>query len=165
MSVPVRDRNESPVEYVDLGRKIRARVLRYCMQLPKRLTFFIATDTMDHANAIAGETRSANSIYVVTKEDAVDRRRCLIRANNAIQRLDGNIGTIYDYLMENPEIFAEGMRADTEESKRERDKKIRKGKRRVANATKEIAAMLNREAALIKGVKDSDRKRYKNLPE
>ena len=165
MSVIEAKRGESSVEFLDVGRKIRAEVLRYCMKLPKRLTFYIATDTMSHANEVAGATRAANSIYVTNQHEAQIRRDLLARANNALQKLDGNLGTIYDYLMENPEIFAEGMRAETDEQKKERQKKISKGKRRVANATKAITALINREAELIKGVKDSDRRRYKNLPE
>lgn len=165
MSVPVRDRSESPVEFLAVGAQIRVEVLSYCMKLPKRLTFFIGTDTMAHANAVAGETRAANSIYVTNRAEARERRLCLVRANNALQRLDGNLGTIRDYLMKNPEIFAEGMKAETDEQKREREKKIRKAKKRVDNATRKISSLINREAELIKGVKDSDHKRYKNLPE
>ena len=164
MSVPVRDRDESPVEFLEVARNIRSKTLKFCMKLPKRLTFFIATDTMAHANEAAGAARAANSVYVTNQHEAQGRRDLLIRANNALQKLDGNLGTIQDYLMENPEIFAEGMKAETDEQKRERQKKISKGKKRVANAVKELAALINREAELIKGVKDSDQRRYKKLP-
>lgn len=164
MSVPVRERGESPVEFLDLGRKIRAETLRYCLKLPKRLTFYIGTDTMAHANEVAAATRAANSIYVTNRHEAQLRRDLLIAANNALQKLDGNLGTIYDYLMENPEIFAEGLK-DDEEHRDERQKRIKKGRRRIASATQTITALINQEAEKIKGLKDSDRRRYKNLPD
>ena len=92
------------------------------------------------------------------------RRDLLIQANNALQKLDGNLGTIYDYPMENPELFAEALK-DDEENREERKKRIRKGKRRVSSATQAITALINQEAEKIKGLKDSDRRRYKDLPD
>lgn len=134
------------------------------MKLPKRLTFYMGTDTMAFANAVAAHVRAANSTYVTNRLEARERRLLLVRANNALWDLDGNMETLRDYLMENPDIFAEGL-PDDEAHKREREKKIKKGKKRVHNATREISALINREADLIKGVKDSDQRRYKDLPE
>ncbi len=119
---------------------------------------------MAHANEVAAATRAANSIYVTNRHEAQLRRDLLIQANNALQKLDGNLGTIYDYLMENPEIFAEALK-DDEKNREERKKRIRKGKRRVASATQAITALINQEAEKIKGLKDSDRRRYKDLPD
>ena len=65
MSVPQRDRGESPVEYLAVARKLRAAVLRYCMKLPKRLTFYMGTDTMAFANAVAAHVRAADRKSVV----------------------------------------------------------------------------------------------------
>lgn len=50
MSVPVRERGESPVEFLDLARKIRVETLRYCLKLPKRLTFYMGTDSKTSHN-------------------------------------------------------------------------------------------------------------------
>lgn len=164
MSVPQRDRGESPVEYLAVARKLRVEVLRYCMKLPKRLTFYMGIRTMERANDVYDAVIAANSTYVTNRLEARERRLLLVQANNALWKLNGYIETLRDYLMENPEIFAEGL-PDDEEHERERKKKIRKGKKRVSNATQQISALINREADLIKGVKESDQRRYKNLPE
>jgi hypothetical protein len=165
MSVPVRDRGESVVQYLANAEEIKEEVLSFCMKLPKRLGGYMGHGTLDEALRLANCVRAANGRYPVNRPEAQKRRELLNEANDAIQALIGNITTIRNHLMKNPEIFAEGMKEETEDQRRAKDKKVSKGKRRVWNATERLASLLNEEAKLISGVKDADRKRYKNLPD
>lgn len=152
MSVLKSKRSESDVDFLDTARRLEEYTLEQCLKLPKRLTFFLSTEVMKWGSAVYNEVKAANSIYATNQHEAQLRRDHFTEANNALQILDGKVGLLYRVLMENPENF--GSRPEDQS----------RGKKRLENAARTWAELINKEAELISKIKKADRKRYKDLP-
>ncbi len=152
MSVLKSQRGESDVAFLDVARRLEVHTLEQCLKLPKRLTFFLSTEIMRWGSDVYNNVKAANSIYATNQHEAQMRRDHFTEANNALQILDGKIGLLYEMLIMNPEHFGANPRDQTN------------GKRRLENAVKAWAALINEEAALISKIKKSDKARYKDLP-
>ena len=85
MSVPVRNRGESVVQYLANAEEIKEEVLSFCMKLPKRLGGYMGHGTLDEALRLANCVRAANGRYPVNRPEAQKRRELLNEANDAIQ--------------------------------------------------------------------------------
>ena len=103
MAVLKSKRSESKMEFVEVARKLEAKVLSLCIRSPKRLTFFLTSEVMRLASAVHNEVRSANNTYPRNRHEAQLRRDHLTEGNNALMNLIPKLALLYDCLLENPD--------------------------------------------------------------
>lgn len=141
MAVLKSKRSESKMEFVEVARKLEAKVLSLCIRSPKRLTFFLTSEAMRLASAVHNEVRSANNTYPRNRHEAQLRRDHLTEGNNALMNLIPKLALLYDCLLENPDCqkWCDG-------------------------AISEIADLISQEKALIRATKKADADRYRHLP-
>ena len=140
MSVPISKREESKAEFVNTAYDLHVLTIKLCTKMDKRLTFFLGQQICNLAAKCHEHAKSANSVFPRNKMDAQIRRDHLTEANCAVQAL-------YSFL-----DIAYGLN------------QVTKGKI-TDNELMEWLDTAAREAKLIAGTKDSDVKKYKNLPD
>lgn len=133
MSVPRAQRNESEMEFLHNARHLLTFTLRKCKKIPKRFTFSVANKITDLAWEIFGDIKQGNSIYPTNAHEVQLRRDCFLRAKAKLFDLVSKI-----------EVAAEFTPIDGE-------------------VMKEWMSIVHKQIALVKGVLDADKKRYKNL--
>ncbi len=133
MSVPRAERNESEMEFLHNARKLLTFTLRKTKKLPKRFTFSVTNKLTDLAWEILGDIKQGNSIYPTNAHEVQLRRDCFLKARAKLYDLIGKI-----------EVAAEFMPIES-------------------GVMKEWMSIVHKEIALIKGILDSDKKRFKNL--
>lgn len=89
MSVRVRDRLPSGVQYIDTARELVVHTIQYCKKFPKNLMFLITKDLVDTSKSIYKNVVIANSIYPKSKLDIELRYKYLIAAKGYVEALDG----------------------------------------------------------------------------
>lgn len=87
MAVLKSQRGESPVQYLETAYNLEVYTIRQALKLPKRYTFFIATELVRLASGCHSHVKAANSIYPTNAHEAQLRRDELIAANNDLQNL------------------------------------------------------------------------------
>ena len=117
MSVLKAMRKESKVEYVDNALKLQVQTIKICLKIPKRYTFFGATEIARLAMEVTNCVKSCNSIFAVTKEDYQKRVDLLTDANCALQSLNSQMSVISEYIIANPKQY--GKRESTTEFERD----------------------------------------------
>lgn len=136
MSVLKSQRGQSGVQFLDTAYDLHVMSIRNCLKIPKRLTFYLSTNIVQAAADCHSLVKSANSVYPTNQHEAQMRRDYLIRANNAVQTLLSLLDILWGFR-------PEGITEKTMEIW-------------IDKAVKEVK--------LIAGIKESDKKRYANLP-
>lgn len=133
MSVPRAQRNVSEMEFLHNARTLLTFTLRKCKKIPKRFTFSVTNKITDLMWDIFGYIKRGNSIYPTNQHEVQLRRDCFLKARAELYELVSKI-----------EIAAEFTSIDGE-------------------VMREWISLVHKEIALIKGVLDADKQRYKNI--
>lgn len=138
MTVKVEDRQESKVEYLDTARQISKRTAQMVANGPKKYLATYGDHLMRCSLQMFMHADIANSIYVTYECDFEQRRKHLIEARGMCFSIE-SAAKLYTDL-----ITAAGTVA--------RDKAY--------GRLADIARLCHKERGLLKGVMDSDKKRY-----
>lgn len=138
MTVKVSDRSESKVEYVEQMRQLCVRVAQITANGPKKYRATYADELMRLSLQAVGCVTAANAMYVSTQADFEERRRLLQKGRALTYSIEAAA-----------KLYLDTVAATNAQSKA-------KSYARMAD----LGERLNRERGLIKGVLDSDRKRY-----
>ena len=138
MSVNVEDRAESKVEYLEVARQISKRTAQMVANGPKKYMSTYGDHLMRCSLQMFTHADIANSIYVTCQSDFEQRRKHLIEARGMCFSIESTAKLYTDL------ITAAGTAA--------RDKAY--------GRLADIARLCHKERGLIKGVMDSDKKRY-----
>lgn len=136
MSVLVKDRGKSSIQFVDTARALEVLTLKNCLKFPKRYTFFITTELVRLSQSVYNNVKSANSIYPTNQNEVQMRRDYLIKANCDLQALISQLGVA-------KEITSSEIKSTT---------------------WVEWMNLIEEEAKLISAVKKADKERFKALP-
>lgn len=96
MSVIVRKRKPSVIQYIETARKLVTHTIKYCRNFPKSAMFLITKDIVDNARQVYTNVLIANSIFPTTKQDIELRYEYLVTARGHINALDGLLGIAQD---------------------------------------------------------------------
>lgn len=132
MSVLKSQRSESSVKFLDVAYDLEVHTLKCCMKLPKRMTFFLATELSRLAAEVHIQCKAANSVFPTNAHEAQLRRDHLTEANGALQGLIGKVSLLHE--------FSHGLSE---------------------HALTHWADLMLDEARLISGVKKADKQRFK----
>jgi hypothetical protein len=98
MSVPKSRRGESPVEYIDLARKIYVFTYDRVRILPKSYTFYFSLPLYNAAREAYRFVKTANLIYIHTERDKQRRKELYEQAqgyyNSMLDTLDLAYGNV-----------------------------------------------------------------------
>ena len=135
MSVPRSKRGVSEAEFLHTARELQIFTLRRCKHIPKRYTFLVAKPLTNSAASVYEMAKSGNSIYPRNQHEAQLRRDYFNRAVAGVYSLVSQVEVCREMFSIPPDMMLEWMR------------------------------LCKQEIELLKGVMDSDRRRYKALPD
>ena len=135
MSVVKSKRGESVVEFINTARELCIYSIQRCVSFPKRYTFYISQEIAQHANNIYSDVIAANEIKPTNKHEAQMRIDHFLNAYAECEIMISKIALAHDMFGIQESTMTEWMR------------------------------LLNKEQRLLSGVKKSDRKNYKDLPD
>lgn len=144
MSVYASKRSESKVEFIRVAQDLAVYTLKQVKKFPKSYRFNLTNDITKLAMEIHENVLRANSIYMhknITEQEYQLRMEYFIKARSAIFALSSLLTITFSLISEGNNFLGD--------------------KKKSANIFKEWARLLNHEAALLKGIVDSDKKRYK----
>ena len=146
MSVYASQRQVSKVEFIANATKLVIYSLEQTNKFPKSMKFSVTNEIIKLAHEIHQNTLKANSVYVhkgMTEMEFQMRKKYLFQARASIFALSSLLTIVFEMLLKGNNFMGD--------------------KRKTAKVFKEWARLLNYEARLLKGVIDSDRKRYKDF--
>lgn len=135
MSVLKVNRGESKMEFLFNARQLQIYTIKQCANFPKRYTFFLAQPISQLSVDIYNDVKRGNSIYPLNQKEVQMRRNYFLRARANLYSLVSQI-----------EVAQEMFGIDIKHMEK-------------------WSEFINNEIKLISGVLDSDRKKYKKLPE
>ncbi|HIW77180.1 MULTISPECIES: hypothetical protein [Gordonibacter] len=150
MSVPKYKRDTAPAEFVRTAAQLEAFTGKMCARLPKRWAFTRTRYITDCANDILNHAVRANAIWVTTPEEVAQRMAHLMEAHAACYTLLRKIDIIEE---EMPVRIVDNVNPDGTIVKREKPCLS-------AGLLREWTVLATKEIKLIKGVINSDRKRF-----
>lgn len=135
MSVHKNDREESKVQFLYNARNLQIFTIHKCSHFPKRYTFYISQPIVKIATDIYDHVKRANSIYPTNQHEVQLRRDHFLQANAAVYSLVSQVELAGEIFSISPDVMDNWMQ------------------------------YVDDEIRLLKGIMDSDRDRYKNLPD
>ena len=135
MSVRKNQRGKSNMQFLDTARNINVAVRKLVSRLPKRYTFLGGTELVRLAADVHHNLKGANSVYPTNQHEFQIRRDYLIHANASLQMLLDELDILYNYYADDS----------------------------LQKCILTIVGMLKLEATLIRGLKVTDKKRFKNF--
>ena len=138
VTVKVEDRQESKVEYLDTARQISKRTAQMVANGPKKYLATYGDHLMRLSLKLFTHVDIANSIYVTSERDHEQRRSHLVEARGLCYSIESTAKLYTDLMTASHTASSE------------------KAYGRLAD----IARLCHKERGLIKGVMESDRKRY-----
>ena len=138
VSVNVEDRDESKVEYLEVARQISKRTAQMVANGPHKYLTTYGDHLMRCSLNMFTHADVANSIYVTCQVDFEARRKHLLEARGMCFSIESTAKLYADL------ITAAGT----------------VGKEKAYGRLADIARLCHKERGLIKGVLDSDKKRY-----
>ncbi len=144
MSVYASKRNESKAEFIRVAQQLATYTLEQIKKFPKSWRFCLTNDITRLALEIHEDVLRANSIYLhsnITEMEFNLREEYFTKARSAIFALSGILTVLFALLLKGNNFLGD--------------------KKKTSGIFKEWARLLNYEAALVKGIIESDRKRYK----
>ena len=133
MSVPKPQRSVSDMEFLRTARELQIFTIRKCKNFPKRYSFYISIPLANASTRVYENVKRGNSIYPTNKHEAQMRRDCFLQA----------IAELYS-IVSQIEVAEEMFSLDRE-------------------IIHQWVQLVDREITLVKGVMDSDKKRYSKL--
>ena len=146
LSVPKHERGVSELEFIYNARQLQVHTIRKCANFPKKYRFSISNYLEQAARDIHGEVKRGNSMGVPRNQHEFQMRRdCFLRAH----------AHLYDFASQ-LEVAKEVMTIRDESG------------RAIQEVIDDKALffwmeMIRQEIKLVKGVMESDKKRFKNL--
>ena len=135
MSVPRSKRGVSEAEFLHTARELQIFTLRRCKHIPKRYTFLMAKPLSENAASVYDMAKRGNSIYPRNQPEAQIRRDYFNHALAGVYSLVSQAEVCREMFGITTDMMMEWMR------------------------------LCKQEIELLKGIMDSDRRRYKSLPE
>ena len=140
--VYARNRAPTTVDFIESAWELRLYTLKICVKFPQRYKQWI-TDYIVRSSASAHiHAYEANRIYPKTKVEAEKRKAELTKAYNALDQMYAQIDLAYQTFQ-----FDNATNGKTN-----------------AEILKQWLPLVSKTQMLIKGVMESDRKRFKKLP-
>ena len=138
MSVKVEDRSESKVEYLETARQISMRTAQMVANGPKKYLATYGDHLMRCSLQLFTHVDVANSIYVTRESDYEQRRKHLLEARGMCYSIESTAKLYTDLVTAADSV----------------------GREKAYGRLADIARLCHKERGLIRGVLDSDRKRY-----
>lgn len=133
MSVLKNNRQESSVQFLENAYELQVAVYKLVVKFPKRYTFILANPIAELAQHCHMNTKCANSIYPANAHELQIRKDYINRAIGNCQNLSSQM-----------DIASNLFSADI-------------------NGFKPVLPLLRDQLRLLKGLKESDKKRFKTL--
>ncbi len=140
MSVPKSKRGESVVQFLETARELEIYTIKECARFPKRYMFLITKDIVSLSTKVYNDVKAANSIYPTNAAEVQLRKNYIIQANCALQCLLSQL-----------DIAREFIRTTD------------KNKPITSTVWEGWVNLITNEAKLLASLKESDKKRYKDL--
>lgn len=144
MSVYKSKRTVSKMEFIKTGQQIATYTIKQLKKFPKSYRFNIVNDLYRLSIEIYENSLKANSIYMnknMTEAEYLLRKEYLFKSKSAIFAMSGLLTVVFDMVLQGNNFLGE--------------------KEKTSNMFQEWARLLNLEHRLIKGVIDSDKKKWK----
>lgn len=144
MSVYASQRNESKAEFIKVAQELATYTLEQVKKFPKSYRFCLTNDIVRLAMEIHEDVLRANSIYIyknMSESEFNLREDYFIKARSAIFALSSMLTITFSLVLKGNNFLG--------------------NKKKTSGIFKEWARLLNFEAALVKGIIESDKKRYK----
>lgn len=136
MSVPASKRYVSAMQYVETARRLARATLAYSARIPKRYQQRLANPLCTHATEAYYHVQCANRVYVKSDEDYQHRRAHLQDALGDVDHVAALLDIAFD-VQQDPNT----------------------------NVYEELAAQIDKERALIRGVMDKDNRVWREARE
>lgn len=146
MSVYASKHNESKAEFIRVAQQLATYTLEQVKKFPKSYRFCLTNDITRLALEIHEDVLRANSIYIHNNMMETEfnlREKYFAKARSAIFALSGLLTVTFSLVLKGNNFLGD--------------------KKKTSGIFKEWARLLNYEAALVKGIIESDKKRYKNI--
>lgn len=144
MSVYASKRSESKAEFIRVAQELATYTLEQAKKFPKSYKFNIVGRLVDSALNIHEYVTKANSYYIhqyMLEVDFNEREKFLGLARAEIFSMSSLLTVVFSFVLKGNNFLGD--------------------KKKTSNMFKEWARLLNYEAALLKGIIESDKKRYK----
>ena len=144
MSVYASKRNESKAEFIRVAQQLATYTLEQVKKFPKSYRFCLTNDIVRLALEIHEDVLRANSIYLhnnIMETEFNLREEYFTKARSAIFALSSLLTVTFSLVLKGNNFLGD--------------------KKKTSGIFKEWARLLNYEAALVKGIIESDKKRYK----
>lgn len=144
MSVYASQRNESKAEFIKVAQELATYTLEQVKKFPKSYRFCLTNDIVRLAMEIHEDVLRANSIFIyknMSESEFNLREEYFIKARSAIFALSSMLTITFSLVLKGNNFLG--------------------NKKKMSGIFKEWARLLNFEAALVKGIIESDKKRYK----
>lgn len=144
MSVYASKRSESKAEFIRVAQELATYTLEQVKKFPKSYRFCLTNDIVRLAMEIHEDVLRGNSIYLhsnMLESEFNLREEYFTKARSAIFALSSLLTVTFSLVLKGNNFLGD--------------------KKRTSNIFKEWARLLNFEAALVKGIIESDKKRYK----
>lgn len=144
MSVYASKRSESKAEFIKIAQDLAIYSFEQIKKFPKSYQFTLVNDIYRLSSEIHENVLRANSYYIhkgMSEQDFLKREAYLADARSAIFALSGKLTITFAMVIKGNNFLGD--------------------KKKTSNMFKEWARLLNYETALLKGVIESDKKRYK----
>ena len=144
MSVYVSQRSVSGQEFLKNATALVKYTIQKTKKFPKSMQFTFTNRLVNLSLDVHENVSRANSVYInnrMPEEDFRFREMCLIKARSAIFSMSSLLTILFSMCMEGNNFLGD--------------------KKQTVSTFKEWARLLNYEAALLKGLIESDKKRYK----
>ena len=144
MSVYASKRNESKAEFIRVAQQLATYTLEQVKKFPKSYRFCLTNDIVRLALEIHEDVLRANSIYLhnnIMETEFNLREEYFTKARSSIFSLSSLLTVTFSLVLKGNNFLGD--------------------KKKTSGIFKEWARLLNYEAALVKGIIESDKKRYK----
>lgn len=144
MSVYASKRSESKAEFIRVAQELATYTLEQVKKFPKSWKRDIVDRILNSALDIHEYVTEANSYYIypnMLHEDFIEREKLLAKARAKIFSMSSLLTIVFSFVLKGNNFLGD--------------------KKKTSNMFKEWARLLNYEAALLKGIIESDKKRYK----
>lgn len=144
MSVYLSQRSESKAEFIRVSQDLAVYTLEQVKKFPKSYRFCLTNDLTKLALEIHENVCRANSIYIHKNMSEMEfnmREKYFVQAKSAIYVMSSLLTVTYALIIKGNNFLGD--------------------KKHTSHIFKEWARLLNYETSLVKGVVESDKKRYK----
>lgn len=135
MSVRVADRKESGLQFLENAMELEIETIRRCEKIPTRYTLTLANRLIQHSIDAYDSLKSANSIFPQQRFQAEERRKHIDAAYCSYQCLISQVGIVKKLF---PNLYTDNVLVSWME-------------------------LINKQFGLLKGLKESDKKRFASL--